>query len=733
MLVAISAMGETAMTIDGDTMTVTIDELTVTAIKNPSALGLPGVSGTVLGRGTVERDRVLTVRDATLQVPNFFIPEYGSRMTSTIYVRGLGTRIDQPAVGLNIDNIPVLCKENYDVDMMDITRIEMLRGPQSTLYGRNTVGGLMNVYTLSPLSYQGTRALAQWGSHRSGKVGLSHYRLLGNHWALGASGYYTRSGGQWRNNYNGELADWERQGSARVKVEWAGDNQWRVSNVAQASVSRQGGYPYEWVKTGQVAYNDTCFYRRTSVMDGLTVSKRMERVDLSSITSYQYLDDNMTLDQDFTPQPYFTLTQKRREHAVTQDVVARHTGDKYSWLVGAFGYYRRMTMNAPVTFKDTGIGELIENHRNMAAPSYPIAWDSREFLLGSDFVMPTGGAALYHQSTLKHDRWQLTAGVRLDYEHAGMRYHSYTNTGYNILVGATGEVMAHEAIDIDDRGRLHQDFFEVLPRVTLSYQLGGNDRNAVWLTASRGSKAGGFNTQMFSDVLQQRLMGMMGIGARYDVDKIVSYRPEKAWNFEAGTHWQGTWHGNVSIDASVFWMDCHDRQLTVFPDGTTTGRVMTNAGHTRNVGGELSATWASTGGTEVSVSYGYTSARFLDYNDGKADYRHRHVPYSPDNTLHCQVSHELDITGDWADAITLEAHLDGTGRIYWNEANTLSQPFYTLLGTSATLRGKHYNVQLWANNLCDTGYKTFYFVSIGHEFLQRGRGREAGVTLRLDF
>ena len=109
------------------------------------------------------------------------------------------------------------------------------------------------------------------------------------------------------------------------------------------------------------------------------------------------------------------------------------------------------------------------------------------------------------------------------------------------------------------------------------------------------------------------------------------------------------------------------------------------------------------------------------------------MPYSPDNTLHCQVSHELGITGDWADAITLEAHLDGTGRIYWNEANTLSQPFYTLLGASATLRGKHYNVQLWANNLCDTGYKTFYFVSIGHDFLQRGRGREAGVTLRLDF
>ena len=60
-------------------------------------------------------------------VPNIYIPDYGSRMTSTIYVRGLGTRIDQPALGLNIDNVPVLCKENYDFDMMDIAKVEMLR------------------------------------------------------------------------------------------------------------------------------------------------------------------------------------------------------------------------------------------------------------------------------------------------------------------------------------------------------------------------------------------------------------------------------------------------------------------------------------------------------------------------------------------------------------------------------------------------------------------------------
>ena len=87
----------------------------------------------------------------------------GSRMTSSIYVRGIGARIDQPVVGLNVDNVPFLNKDNYDFDMPDIARIEVIRGPQSTLYGRNTMGGLINIYTISPLNYQGSRVMAETG------------------------------------------------------------------------------------------------------------------------------------------------------------------------------------------------------------------------------------------------------------------------------------------------------------------------------------------------------------------------------------------------------------------------------------------------------------------------------------------------------------------------------------------------------------------------------------------
>ena len=675
-----------------------------------------------------------SVKTAADLVPNLFIPDYGSRMTSTVYVRGIGTRIDQPAVGLTIDNVPVMTKENYDFDLADVARFEMLRGPQNTLYGRNTLGGLMNIYTLSPLNYQGTRALVEGASHGSWRVGASHYRLLNDNLGVSLSAQYSSTLGEFRNQHNGKRCDWERMLSARAKVEWRDRQGWYVSNVASVTTSRQGGYPYEWVETGSIAYNDTCFYRRTSVTDGLTVRKSLDRFTLSSITSYQFLDDNMTLDQDFTPRDYFTLTQARREHAVTQDVIARshNRAQGYNWLAGMSGFYRRYTMRAPVNFYDYGIADLIERHANEALPEYPIAWDERTFLLGSEFTSPNWGAALYHESHYNWGQWTLSAGLRIDYEHARLNYHSETHTGYSILKGATGQLYAHENIDIDERGTLNKDFVGILPNVSLCWHPWPGKNHTIYIAASRGSKAGGFNTQMFSDVLQQRLMGMMGIGAQYDVDKMVGYKPEKAWNYELGGHFE-CWDARVQSDMDIFYMDCRDRQLTVFPPGTTTGRMMTNAGKTRSWGFEFTMSVNPSKLTHLNLSYGFTRSTFKDYNDGKQDHSGNRVPYAPMHTLFAEASHSLEIGGDSNKLLTLAANVRATGDIYWDEANTMSQPFYALLGASITWKQARYSLQLWGRNLTDTDYKTFYFVSIQHHFLQRGHGRSMGATLRLNF
>ncbi len=731
-LVALAAAATEAPTALGDTLS--LGEVTVTAIKQSADLRTQATALTVIGRQEAERNQVLSVKTAADLVPNLFIPDYGSRMTSTVYVRGIGTRIDQPAVGLTIDNVPVMTKENYDFDLMDIARFEVLRGPQNTLYGRNTLGGLMNVYTLSPLNYQGSRAVIEGANHGTWRVGASHYGLLKENLGFSISAQYNNTKGEFTNQHNGKRCDWERMFSARAKIEWRNADGWYVSNVASVSTSRQGGYPYEWVETGNIAYNDTCFYRRTSVMDGLTIRKAFDAFTLSSITSYQYLDDNMTLDQDFTVNDYFTLTQARREHAVTQDFIARshEKSEGYNWLIGASGFYRRYKMDAPVTFYNYGIEQFIENHVNEAIPEYPIAWDTRSFVLGSHFTSPSWGAALYHESTYRWGQWTLQAGVRLDYEHARLNYRSVTHTGYTTYILATGSVFSHEPIDIDEHGTLDKDFFNILPNVSITWQPWAGKNHTVFLAASHGSKAGGFNTQMFSDVLQQRLMGLMGIGLQYDVDKMVGYKPEKAWNYELGGHFE-CWGGRVQSDLGVFFMDCRDRQLTVFPPGTTTGRMMTNAGKTHSWGAEFAMSVSPTDLTHFNMSYGFTHATFKDYNDGKVDHSGNRVPYAPMHTLFAEASHAIKVGGDWNKLLTLAANVRATGDIYWDEANTLRQPFYALLGASITWQQEHYSLQLWGRNLTDTGYKTFYFVSIQHPFLQRGHGRQLGATLRLTF
>ena len=444
-----------------------LPEVTVSAIKQTSDLNKFPTALTVLNTNHVERLGIDAIKNVSAISPNFFIPDYGSRMTSSVYVRGIGARIDQPVVGLNVDNVPILNKDNYDFELSDVDRIEVLRGPQSTLYGRNTMGGLINIYTISPFRFQGVRFMGEYGSAHTMKASLSYYTKLTSHLGMSVGGNVSKNDGFYDNMYNGADVGAERQGSFRWKTKWYPTSNTAVENVATVQYSQQSGYPYQSVESGEINYNDTCFYRRTTVTDGLTVNWNLNGVTMSSITSFQYINDNMTLDQDFLPLEYFTLTQKRHEWALTQDFVVKGTENNYNWLVGAFGFYRRTNMSAPVTFKEYGIEQLIEKNRNEANPYYPIAWNEPSFVLGSDFLIPTYGLALYHQSHYDLNRWAFTLGVRLDYENSTLDYNSFCNTSYSVYDN-TGDVLtqfANNAVAIDDYGHLNQSFIEVLPKL----------------------------------------------------------------------------------------------------------------------------------------------------------------------------------------------------------------------------------------------------------------------------
>lgn len=728
-----SAAVSVGATVDSDTtFTGNLKEVSVTAIKQPA--GSASVASTTVTAADVSRYNIVTMKQVSEIAPNLYIPDYGSRMTSSIYVRGIGARIDQPAVGLNVDNVPFLNKDNYDFDLVDIERIEVMRGPQSLLYGRNTMGGLISIYTTSPLRYQGVRITGEYGSANSAKASISAYRLISPRLGMALSAYYTTTDGFFRNQYNGKKAGVERQGSVRWKTSWLPGGSLSVENTAALTLSRQSGYPYSAAETGVVNYNDTCYYRRTGLTDGLTVKWIGPDVTLSSISSVQYIDDDMTLDQDFLPAAYFTLTQRRREWALTQDFVASGNAGSYTWMAGVFGFYKRSSMSAPVTFGSEGITGLITGHYNEYNPYYPIAWDDDTFLLDSDFITPTWGLAVYHQSGYTYRRLTATAGIRLDYERARLRYHSAAHAGYTIydLSAEQPSVFSHVPVDIDDKGDLNRHDLELLPKFTLSYKPAVRWMDEVYISVAKGYKAGGYNTQMFSDVLQQRVMSTMGLAMRYDVDDIVSYRPEKSWNYEIGTRIAAA-GGMLTASAALFYIDCRDQQLTVFPEGNTTGRIMTNAGRTRSYGIEMSLSYRPHARWSLSASYGFTDARFREFDNGRRDFAGKRVPYAPSNTLFAGATYRIPVAVSWLDAVAFTCTARAVGDIYWDEANTVRQPLYGLLGASVRLSWRDCSLDLWGENLTGTKYSTFYFVSMGNSFLQRGKPRVWGATLRFNF
>ena len=728
---------------------IAVDRVQITAIKQGSQLRREAVAASVLSGHTLEMQGVSAVKDVMTDIPNLFMPDYGSRTTSSIYVRGMGTRIDQPVVGMTVDNVALADKNLYDTELPDIERIEFLRGPQATLYGRNTMGGIINVYTLSPLTYQGLRLRADYGSRNSFRVAASTYNRLREKFGFSVSAQYAHCDGFWRNTYDNSLCDKENSGNFRTKFQYR-EGALSIDNTLAFSMVEQGGYPYQYIGSpnpskhreelvGKICYNEPCSYERLAVNDGLSIRYDFGKFSLASITSYQYMNDKMHIDNDFLPEYYFTLEQRKQQHHIAEDFVLRSKEEgKYRWLVGVYGFFKREKMQAPVTFGATGVDRLILDNIN-ANSGYDgeYRWGDAEgngadeMLLDSRFLTHNSGVAAYHRSELHLGRWRLALGLRLDYELVQMQYNTAANTAYTVFPPDPSLQPTTIPLNLSDSDVLSRGFLEFLPSFSVSADLDEAGRNMLYLSASKGYKAGGFNTQMFSEVLQRRLQNEMGLHREMDIEKLCAYNPEHSYNVELGGHF-ATRNGVFTADAALFYIECLDQQLTIFPDENSTGRMMTNAGRTRSFGAEISATARLAKTLVLKGSYGYTNAKFREFVSGGKNYAGNYIPYAPKNSLSLRLMQTVPFTSRWIDRMILGIGVTGAGRIYWNEANDVSQPFYALLDASVRFEGKRWAVDLWCKNATNTKYDVFYFESMGNRFLQRGRPMAGGVRVMVN-
>lgn len=663
------------------------------------------------------------------RIPSLHVPSYGASLTSSIYLRGLGSRIDNPVLALYVDGIPVIDKNMYDFEWLDLASVTLVRGPQGTLYGRNSSAGVLSLRTAAAPREGALRLNASYGSANTISAAI-----FGGKDKHSLSFAYRHCDGFFDNVYKDEKADPHDALTLRHKYSTG-----EFENNISVSAVKEGGFAYGAYRDGRVEpvnYNSNSGYRRVSVIEGARLVKRGDKNIWEAAASLQWLSDRMDMDQDYTPQSIFTLRQQRHNGAATAEINFRPAAPKSWWepFTGFFAMAQCGSLSAPVNFLRQGIEELILDNANAHIPAAIGMLDIQEssFPVYSDFLLYSANAALYHESRFKTGKWTFTAGLRADLEFCGMDYDSRASIHWNL----SPTVLEYRQFDISYKGNRTRFAPVLLPKFAIMYR--PDDQTAIYALASRGYRGGGYNTQIFSDILQNRMRtGLMrklgvyipsadnGLGASH-----TSYKAEKVWNFEAGGRLRPlSWLG---ASAALYYLDCRDRQLTVFPPGKNTGRMMSNAGRSRSLGAELEAD-ISSGGFGMILSYAFTDARFVDYRDGDSDYSGNAVPYIPSNTLFAEASYTLDFQGKTVRRLKCSGDLRGCGGIFWDEANEVRQPFYLLAGAAVIAENDRFGFWIRGENLTGTPYTVFWFKSMERQFAQAGKGRQIylGITIKI--
>lgn len=781
-----------AAEVTADTLdTHEMKEITVsTGMKQFGALEAQPMSAQKLSPRRLRSNGMESLKSMALTVPNLFYPEYGSRLTPAIYIRGIGSRANTPVVGMYVDDVAMMEKSSFDFSMDDAERVEVLRGPQSTLYGRNAMGGLIRVYTPSPLDegrateFRISTAAPEGMRHMYAR----HSNLLGEGLGMSVSGFYRGDNGYNRNDYLNRRSNGSEAGGARLRLAYSRRPQFALDFRSSGEYSDEDAYDYVNTTNNRIETGMLGGYRRTLFNSSLKMSTEQRRFSMTAVTAYQYLKDRMTMDQDYLPEDLFRLMQRQRSHSLSEEVVfkgstakgkERTEGLVLDWTAGGYFGYQTMRTDAPVVFGQEGIATLIQPgidrgfasaNAEMGKMGMSLALNVTDPTLTVDgnFDTPVLNTAAFGQLQLKNilaRGLDLTAGVRLDYERREMEYLSGTTVHSHFLMQRQVAPAPVPPVVISEKdfrtasgyeGKLNDRQKQVLPRVALSYRWDReDDGNLVYVCYSEGLRSGGYNIQMFSELIQASLrndmmrdlaadpklgpmfsQNMPPVGENPSADSATVYRPERSRNYEAGVH-LSLFNKRLTASAAVFCITVSDQQITRLAVGNGLGRQVLNAGKSRSCGMELSLSgrlYIADNPLQLTANYAYTNATFTDYDAGTADYAGNHLPFAPRHSVSASADYLFPIKSVIVD---LGVNTTGQGRTYWTEDNQYMQPYYQLLGAHVgarcTVKQTTLSLTLWATNLAGKDYTPFLFISRGQAFAQTGQPRRIGATLNVRF
>ncbi len=636
------------------------DETFVTARKQAEALADVPLSVAVIDGRELELEHLLTVRDAGARVPNLFLSEFSSRRLSFPFVRGVGSGLGDPAVITYIDDVPQFGFGGTNLPLVAVDRIEFLRGPQGTLYGKNSLGGLIHVHGRRPGDERQVELGGTFGSNDLREYSGSYSGPLGGGLRGDFAFLDSERDGYTVNEFTGNEVD-DRDGSfGRARVLWNPSADSELDFSIFGEHSRDGGFALSFLEdttlpgvfsvTGlknnphHINQDFEGRAERDVVNPALVWRVLGEELEFTSVSSWQSWDALELSDFDFTPEDVVRRRTVEEQQYFYQEL-RLGSGDEVKsgavrWVAGASGALSDAQRSARNTFGSSVLSPF---------PDGSVDASDGDF---DDFGMGIFG----HVSVPLGDVFEVAGGLRYDREERSVD-SVHTSP---VIIGSAS---------IDDE----ETFDELLPLVNVSAHLG--DAGLAYVSAARGFKAGGFN--------------LSAPTGSEDFDA------ETNWTYELG--YRHTFEQErSSLAGALFLVDWQDRQVSLFDPQA--GGFVDNAGDAESKGIELEGETRVVAGLDARASFGLADTEIKDTN--------KDLPQAPDTTwsVGLRYEDELPRQGTWY----VRADYQNVGDFFYDDANNAGDS-YDLVNAGVGIDCGHFGFSVWCQNLFDEEYVPIAF------------------------
>lgn len=661
-----------------------LEEIIVTATKRSKNLQEVPISISAFSGDQIESLRSSNLEDLSGFVPNLVIVPSTERNESEVTLRGFGkgvSRSSGQSVGLYVDGVYVSSATALNIAMMDVESVEVLKGPQGTLFGRDTIGGAISVTTRVPDN--------EFSGHVEAEIGnLGHYGIQGgvdlpivdDVLAMRASFQKNVYDGYIRNEYNGWEKGSEDTASGRIQLFYTPADNFSARLVYTHIESDNRPNSTGEAVTGQ--YSDLTRYtvnvdseeRAEQDADALSLSMIYDfdsGFSFTSITAWSEVEDFYTADTDFTPMPYFQEDYLGNTKEWSQELrLTSPEYGKFSYIAGA--YYLKAENNLDDVYPIMGEDLLLFY-------GVPKEYIPPDVLDGQKRDFASESLAFYiHGDYHATDKLTIFGGVRQTTDEKQVDYAFFGET-LSLLLDT-------EPLEVE---RDTKD-------TPLTWTIGASytfSKDVMGYT----SVATGYRSSTFKDyfVSQDDL----------DADSGFFTEPEYATNYEVGLK-LAAFENRLRTNVSVFYMDYTDIQASIAVPPMEFIRTLTNAASATVKGFEIDVIAAPIEQLLISASIGYVEGVYDDFLPSPGvDYSGEDIGGAPAWTS--SITADYDFNTDRGEVIF---HLD-----YNYRSELIVGPNFDSVGVFRELSGygllgawvgyednAGWNVRLWAKNILES-------------------------------